>query len=278
MIKVGFIGYGSMGSMLIESFIKSGILSADEIIVSTKTKSKLAKIKTCWSNIHIAENNIEVALAAKYIFICVKPLQVKEILFEIKNGISQNTNIISIAGSVPIKYIEELTQAKVTKLIPSITSEVMEGISLICHSKSVLKEESDFIENILSGISKVMKIDEENFEFASELTSCMPGFISVIFEEFVESGLRHSDKKLSKDDIEKMIIWTLLGTARLFVEKGMGFEEMIQRVATKGGITEEGVSVFKMRLPEIFDEMFTATLNKQKIAKANVELSLGEEL
>lgn len=48
-------------------------------------------------------------------------------------------------------------------------------------------------------------------------------------------------------------------------------------MATKGGITEEGVKVFKMRLPETFDEMFEVTLNKRKVLKANVELSLSKE-
>jgi pyrroline-5-carboxylate reductase len=276
MIKVGFIGYGSMGSMLVESLIKSGRLSPDEIIVSTRTKSKLAKVKSCWDNIHIAEDNVEVARAAKYIFICVKPLEFKDILLEIKNYVGQDTNIISIAGPVPIKFIEELIHTKVTKLTPSLTSEVMEGISLVCHSNSVLENEADFIEGLLSGISKVKKIDEQDFELAAELTSCMPGFISAIFEEFAKSGLRHAGK-MNKEDIEEMITRTLLGTAKLFIEKGMGFEDMVQRVATKGGITEEGVKVFNMKLPEVFDEMFKVTLNKRKIVKTNIELSFNKE-
>jgi pyrroline-5-carboxylate reductase len=56
----------------------------------------------------------------------------------------------------------------------------------------------------------------------------------------------------------------------------MNFEEMVQRVATRGGITEEGVKVFRRRLPETFDEMFEATLNKRIIVKANVELSFNK--
>lgn len=271
MIKVGFIGYGSMGSMLIDAFIRSGKISPDEIIVSTRTKSKLAELKTRWNNIHITEDNNDIARYAKYIFICVKPLDVRNVLSEINGNIDSDTNIISIAGPVSIKLIEELTHAKVTKLTPSLTSEVFEGISLICHNNKVTKEEENYIESLLSGISRIKRIEEDDFELAAELTSCMPGFISAIFDEMVKSGKRHNSK-LSKEDREEMVIQTLYGTAKLFIKKSMNFEEMIQRVATKGGITEEGVKVFRRRLPVIFDEMFEVTLNKRKDVKANVGL------
>lgn len=263
MVKVGFIGYGSMGSMLLDGFITSGGINPDQIIVSTKTKSKLEIVKEKWNQINIAQDNIEVAKKAKYIFICVKPLEVKNVLSEIKDFTTPETNIISIAGFVTIKNIEELiSSGKVTKLIPSITSEVREGISLVCHNSRVTKEESTFIESLLAGISKVKAIEENNFELAIELTSCAPGFIAAIFQEFVTAGLRHNSN-ISKEDAEEMVIRTLFGTAKLFLEKNMKFEEAIARVATKGGITEEGVKVLKSRLPDVFKEMFNQTLDKR---------------
>ena len=64
-----------------------------------------------------------------------------------------------------------------------------------------------------------------------------------------------------------MAISTLFGTARLLVEKNMSFEEMVTRVATKGGITEEAVKVLNNHLPTVFDEVFQKTLNKYDIIK-----------
>lgn len=37
-MKVGFIGYGSMGSMLVNSFIEYGALKPEDIIISTRTR------------------------------------------------------------------------------------------------------------------------------------------------------------------------------------------------------------------------------------------------
>lgn len=273
MVKVGFIGYGSMGSMLVDAFIRSRNISPEEMIVSTRTKSKLDSIKSRWGGIIAANSNAEVPQKAKYVFICVKPAEVKGVLDEIRNYISRDHVIVSIAGSIKMESIRQMIDAKITKLTPSITSEALGGISLVCHSDDVTKEESDYIEKLLSGISKVKIIKDEDFDLAAELTSCMPGFIASIIEEIVNSASRHTDN-LAKADMEEMVIQTLLGTAKVLIEKDMGLGEMIDRVATKGGITEEGVKIFRRRLPDVFDEMFEVTLNKRKLVAEKIRQSI----
>jgi pyrroline-5-carboxylate reductase len=276
MIKVGFIGYGSMGSMLLNEFITSRGLKPDEIIVSTRTKNKLTTIKEKWDQINIAQDNAEVAKKAKYIFVCVKQPEVKNVLKELKNFTTSSTHIISLAGSVSIQNIEKLTNGKVTKITPSITSEVHSGITLVCHNNKVTKEEADFIESLLSRVSAVKSLKEEDLELAIELTSCAPGFIAAIFREFVNASLNHNNT-LSQPEIEELVIQTLFGTAKLFIEKNVNFEEVVKRVATKGGITEEGVKVINSRLPEIFDDLFEVTLTKRKKIKDVIDEDFLED-
>jgi Pyrroline-5-carboxylate reductase len=45
MPNVGFIGYGSMGSMLVEGFLTSHVLEPKQIMVSTHNPEKLAQIE-----------------------------------------------------------------------------------------------------------------------------------------------------------------------------------------------------------------------------------------
>lgn len=262
MITVGFIGYGSMGSMLAKGFLSSGKIRQEEMIISTKTKSKLVEIHDCFPKVQIAQDNVKVAKHANYIFVCVKPLEVQNILQEIKEFITDETHIISIAASVTIEDIEKVSHGKVTKVIPSLTSEVKSGISLVCHNSKVSQAEALFIESLLGEVSTVKIVTENNFQAATELTSCGPALLAAMFQEFVYAGLRYS--QLNQQDIEEMVVKTVAGTANLMVEKGMNFEEIIGRVATKGGITEEGVRVLQDGLPAIFDKMFETTLRKNE--------------
>lgn len=273
LIKVGFIGYGSMGSMIVQGFIRSGAISPEEMIVSTRTKSKLDKIKSDFTKLNIAESNSDVAIRAKYIFICVKPLEVMDVVKEIKNSLTKESVIISIAGPVAMKYIENAADAKVIKLTPSLTSEVSEGVSLICYGQKVGTDEANYVDSLLNSISVVKRIREEDFELAAELTSCAPGFFASILDEFVKSALRQNSG-LSKEDVEDMVLHTFYGTAKVLMDKNMRFYDMIQRVATKGGITEEGVKIFSNYLPDTFDKMFGATLEKRKAVRKKIEDSL----
>lgn len=73
----------------------------------------------------------------------------KIILGELVGSISPDTHLISIAGSVEIRDIETLVKCKVSKLIPTITSEISAGVSLICHNSLVNFEDQKFIEKLL---------------------------------------------------------------------------------------------------------------------------------
>lgn len=53
--------------------------------------------------------------------------------------------------------------------------------------------------------------------------------------------MRHS--RFSEEEATELVVQTLLGTAKLLCRKGTGIEEIIPKVATKGGITEEGLKV-----------------------------------
>jgi len=265
MNKVGFIGYGSMGSMLVNGFISSKVLRPDDIVVSSRSLSKLEILSEKWPEISITASNRAVAQNSRLLFICVKPLDVLPVLAEIKAELTNQTHLVSIAACVTISNIESIFNEKVTRVIPSLTSEVKEGITLICHNSQVQEEDAKTVEKVFNSIGKVIRIEENDFEAGADLTSCAPGMIAAIFNNFVEAGLRHSN--LTKKEAQDMAISTLFGTARLLVEKNMSFEEMVTRVATKGGITEEAVKVLNNHLPTVFDEVFQKTLNKYDIIK-----------
>lgn len=265
MNKIGFIGFGSMGSMLISGFLDSGVLLPDQILVTTRTKEKLHPLSQRWPQIFIADDNIAVAQNSDILFLCVKPLETIPLLHEIQEHIPEKCHLVSIAACVRIANLEAIYKGQITKVIPSLTSEIREGTSLFCHNFYVSKQNALTLETMFQSIGKVKIINENDFEVAADLTSCAPGMIAAIFQNFLDGGLRHSN--LSPESAYEMLVSTLFGTAKLLRDKNMNFSEMISRVATKGGITEEGVNVLNNGLPAIFNEVFTQTLAKHEHVK-----------
>jgi pyrroline-5-carboxylate reductase len=269
MTKIGVIGYGSMGSMIIEGFLSSKALKPDEIIISTRTKSKLDKIKQKYPEIEITDNNVYLARRCDKIFLFTGTFAVKEVIEEIKDELSENSHLTYIAAALTMANVESIFPGKVTKVIPSLTSKVNEGVSLSCHNEKVTEEDVEFINNLFNSISSVKIIKEYDFEVGSDLTSCAPAFIAEIFMKFAEVSAKNSN--FTKEEAEDMVIKTLYGTAKLLHERNMSFQEVISRVATKGGITEEGIKILENELPTTFNELFETTLNKHEKVKNELD-------
>jgi pyrroline-5-carboxylate reductase len=269
MFELGVIGYGSMGSMLLNGFLKAGVLSEEQVIVSTRTRSKLNDVKNRLPGITIADSNVAVAQQSKVVLLAVKPRDTKPVIDEILGSLPKDTHLVFISAGVTINDVEGLFHGKISKLIPSMTMETGEGVALACHNDRVEEADAKNIEKWFGTISTVKRIEESNFEVAGDLTSCAPGLLSAIAQEFMRAGLRHGS--LTKEEAEKMVIASFYGTAKLIAEKGMDFDEVISRVATPGGITEEGVKVLRSDLPATFDRVFDRTMRKQETVKKAIK-------
>ncbi|GHU22772.1 pyrroline-5-carboxylate reductase 3 [Spirochaetia bacterium] len=276
MVKnIGIIGYGSMGKMLLDKFIESKTIQESNIFISNRTFEKIINLNKTYSKLNICKNNIDVVKNAKILFICVKPLEIKNVLTEIVEYLGSNVHIISLNGSVLFNQIEKICiNHKISKIIPSIIAEVNQSVTLVCHNANVNIKDKEAINNLLKCFGTIMEIPEPEMGMGSELTSCMPGFIGAIFKVITEEAVKHTS--ISKEKIIDMVIATMYGTGKLLLEKEMTYDTLINRVATKRGITEEGTKIIENKLPEIIEEMFIKTLEKRRITteKANNEFNI----
>jgi len=260
MDKIGFIVLGSMGGALLQSLLKYGAFSQKEVLVSTRTKEKIKGFISNFPNVTIMNSNTDLAGNSRTIFICVKTADVREVLLEIKPYLRPDSHLITISGGLTIRNIAKIFDGKLTKIVPSITCEAGKSVTLFLHNPSVTAQEASRVEKWLSCLGLVKVIEEDLYEIGADLTSCAPAFMASILKHFVQAGLKHS--RFTQQECEEMVLMTFLGTAKLLYENKKGLDELITGVATKGGITEEGLKVLDEHLPYVFDELLEATLNK----------------
>lgn len=70
-----------------------------------------------------------------------------------------------------------------------------------------------------------------------------------------------------------MVLKTIEATSSLMLNNNLTFENVVTRVATKGGITQEGTSVVYDNFPAIADELFNKTLEKRRLTTEKAEKS-----
>ena len=262
--KIGIIGYGSMGKMISSKFIESKTIPEFNMFISNRTYEKIMGLKTIYPLLNICKNNIDVAKNVDILFICVKPLEIKTVLLEILEYIKDDCHIVSLNGSVLFKQIEQICEGrKISKVIPSVTAEINQSVTLVCHNFHIIDNDKNVLKKLLECFGSVMEIPEMEMGMGSELTSCMPGFIGAIFKVITNEAEKHTS--INKKDVINLVIKTMYGTGKLLLEKNMTFEQLIDRVATKGGITEEGTKIIEAEMPKMANELFEKTLEKRKI-------------
>jgi pyrroline-5-carboxylate reductase len=206
--KIGIIGCGSMGKMIFSKFMESKIIPESNIFISNRTYEKLTDLKTMYPLVNIGKNNKDAAEHADILFICVKPLEIKTVLSDIFEKTKNSCHIVSLNGSVLFRQIEQICAgAKISKVIPSVTAEVNQSVTLICHNDHVNDNDKNVLKTLLECFGTVIEIPEAEIGMGSELTSCMPGFIGALFKVITDEAEKHTS--IDKKDVINMVIKTV---------------------------------------------------------------------
>ncbi|HBY32573.1 MAG TPA: hypothetical protein DEG74_02260 [Clostridiales bacterium] len=268
-MNVGIIGFGSMGRMMAEKFAASGLVSKNSLLLASRSPEKLQDAKK-WAT--VAGSNSELAASSDIVFLCLRPFDLKGVLEEIRDVLRPETLVVSLNGSVSFANLEKsLTGGarRLAKVIPSVTAEVDRSQTLVCYNDNVTTEDKGNLKRLLSCMGDIIELPENEMGMGSELVSCMPGFIASIFDVLVKAAEEHT--KIPHDQVVRMVLQTMIATGELMLKKDMSFEDVVKRVATPGGITEEGTKVVYENFPETARVLFEKTLQKRKMTAEKAE-------
>ncbi|MFS0727483.1 late competence protein ComER [Paenibacillus sp. 1P07SE] len=256
-MKVGFIGTGSMGSLLIESFIRSGAISPGRITASSRTMVKTERLAASYPGLRAVPTNAETARSSDLIFLCIKPLDFKHVIDDIKASVQPDTMIVSITSPVLLAQLEEWLPCKVAKVIPSITNYVCSGAALCIYGSRIAPEDQEHLENLLSHISEPIRIEEQYTRIVSDISSCGPAFFACLLQRFIEAAVQETG--IDPEEATTLASRMLLGTGKLLTEGGFSPEQLQSRVSVPGGITAEAIRMLNHELDGTFNRLIRTT-------------------
>ena len=105
-MKLGFIGTGNMASAMMGGIIKNNIVPADEIIGSDVFAPGREKVQKALG-IHVTESNLDVVEQAEIIVLSVKPQYYEAVINEIKEKVTDDQMIITIAPGKTLAWLEK---------------------------------------------------------------------------------------------------------------------------------------------------------------------------
>jgi competence protein ComER len=267
-MNIGFIGTGSMGSILIESFIQSGALRPQEIIASNRSSNKINDLIQHHNGLRLALTNSEVVLQSHIIFLCVKPSEFNNVIAEIKPHVLPSQIIVSITSPITLAYLEDQLNGKIAKIIPSITNYVLSGATLCIYGERMLHEDKLEVERLLAYISEPIRIHEQFTRISSDISSCGPAFFALILQKFIEAAVEETG--IAHAEANRLASEMLLGTGKLLTKGGFTPQGLQKRVSVPGGITAEGLRLLEEKLDGVFNQLIHITHAKFEEDKSKV--------
>lgn len=260
-MTISLIGSGNMGSALALGFVKNKIANAQDITLVDRDLEKLKKMsKQGFRTGTDASKNLD----KQIVILAVKPQGFADLAKEISGKIPAKTIVLSIMAGVKIKKIQQLLKhKKVVRAMPNTPALVGAGVTGWHAGKEVNKGEKTVLQKVLqsTGHAYVLASEDQIDDFMT-VSSCGTGF----FYHLLVSWLKSSEAfDLPKKDLKNILVQTLTGSLDLLESSSDSLEELIQKVASKGGATEAGLRVLdEAKLEKVFAKMMKAAYNRSK--------------
>lgn len=233
--ELGIIGIGKIGSALLKRFICSNTLSHNEIMIYDIDPDKM-KIISHEYEVSIAENVNELVRNSHYILIAVIPQVIDNVLNEIKEILTEQQILISIAAGVTINHIKRYISESVglIRVMTNSPALIGEAATAIASTKDVNEKDLKFAKRLFNSVGIVVELDEIHLDAVTGLSGSGPAYIFIIIEALADGGVKMG---LSREISIKLAAQTVLGSAKLLLETKKHPGELKDMVATPAGTT-----------------------------------------
>lgn len=242
MSKIGFIGMGNMGYAMLKGVLKS--FEASDIIITSPNKEKCENIAKD-TGVRLATSNAELAANAKFVVLAVKPQVYPDVLKNIKNVITSESVIISIAPGITIDSLKKQLGAdiRIVRAMPNTPALVGEGMTGVSYCKDDFSfEERDIIENFFNAFGKAVYLAENLMDGVVCASGSSPAYVYIFIEALADSVVKYGIKR---DDAYKLVAQTVLGSAKMVLETGEHPGLLKDKVCSPGGTTIQGVAALE---------------------------------
>ncbi len=241
--NLAVIGIGNMARSII-----AGILNSDmpisKIIIFDKNPEQYASFPQEIKTIHRAETIAKAVSLADCVLIAVKPQNYDEVLAEIASVPDHFTKLyISIGAGITSHSVSaHLNNACVIRVLPNLPMLIGQGVSVICENPQARSEDFTFVSSIFQCAGSILLINEAEMNRIIGVTSSSPAYVFQFINAIYQGALA---QELPDRNLLNAICDVVIGSAQMLKSSSESPEVLIERVASKGGTTEQALNKLK---------------------------------
>ena len=231
-----------MAQAMIGGILKAKLVSKDEIIASAATQKTLDAVKDKFG-VQTTLDNQEIA-KADMIFLAVKPVYCEQVLREIKDKLTKDRIIVSIAAGKTMAWLEEQLgkDTKIVRTMPNTPALVGEGITAVCPNEQVTDKELTQVCEVLESFGKAEVIKESMMDAVIAVSGSSPAYVFMFIEAMADAAVAEG---MPRAQAYQFAAQSVLGSAKMVLETGKHPGELKDMVCSPAGTTIEAVRVLE---------------------------------
>ena len=242
-MKLGFIGCSNLTKAMMRGIVNSGEICAKDIIVTDANKYELINTEKEY-NVKTTESKIEVVKSSKLIILAEKSEHYESVAKVIKDYITNEHILISIAPNMTIKAVESLfgENIKIIRAKPNIPAIVGESMTGICCNGLVSYQELGYVSDLMCSFGIVEAVPENLMDVVIAVSSSSPAYVFMFIEAMADAA---SADGMPRAQAYEFAAQAVLGSAKMILQTGKHPGELKDMVCSPGGTTLEAVRVLE---------------------------------
>lgn len=259
-MKFGFIGTGNLGGSVVKGLFNAKFLNSENAFISEPNEN-LAKMFKENYGANICNDNISLVKTADVIFIAVKPYLMTEVLGGIKDVLSADKLVVSLAAGYTTEMMAEVAPScRFIRVLTNTPAALNAATSTISKGNNSTQDDMELVKKMFSLIGSASVIDEKFMDLSTALAGSGPAFFYAVANAFAKGC---EEIGLDKDVAILMSSQTMLGAAKMLLDSGKDPQTLIKEVTTPNGCTYEGLKYMEEHnAEEILAKTMVATTNR----------------
>ncbi len=265
MKKILLIGCGHMGGALMKTWIdtKKYSISVIDPIVAKKLKSSNHK------KLKIVSSQVDIKDFSKFDFIifAIKPSDLNQVLKDFEHTkFKKNVIIVSVVAGKKIKIFENKLKNVnyVIRVMPNMPAIIGQSMNCFVANNLLKRSYIKDIKKLFSYSGRTIELkNEDEIDMATAVSGSGPGYVFNLIDAMEKAAIKLG---FNQHIANILVTETFKGSIDLLLKNKISAQNLVKKVATKGGTTEAGLDVMKKNnLHLIFEKLIRSSYKKAKI-------------
>lgn len=238
------IGSGNMASAMVAGWVRDDPSIVGKIHLTDRGSGRaqvLAEaVGTDLGHPVVHSDNKELVASVDVVMLCVKPIDIEDVLREISEVVTKAHVVGSVAAGVQTATIENLLDdnVPVIRLMPNVPVRVNAGTLVYALGRTVTGKTTATL-NLLTRLGSCVELPERLFDAATAVSGSGPAFFGLVVEAFEDAAIVAG---LSASIGRELAVTTMVGTAEMLVSEGLSCSDLRRMVTSPGGTAATGLA------------------------------------